>query len=246
MSCAAYRELISAELDDELNPEEKASLKSHLAQCAACRSLRERLSLVEKGFARLPEVAPPPLRPRPTLATSNSRGSAGAAALWTTLLAAAACAALVFWPASKPSGSDGVALYLSPHSLQTDPPQEQAVGVSEFRSQPLYGQVLRNRELAFEIQLDSHQQACRDLRLEVDYDFDNDGKVDRSEVYSSFDTDSQDGWEVYRSGTAGYSHQGEARNFSGGTVSVRLRNANGELQMLQGRSKLILPYQLNS
>lgn len=245
MSCQAFQELLSADLDDELSAEEKTSLEQHLADCPACRSLRQRLARMESGFAQLPEAPPPPLRPRP-LPKPAAQGSAGVAAVWSAVLAAAACAALVLWPDSPPN-ANGVALYLSPQTLQAQPPaQQQAIAVSEFRSGRLYGQALRNRRLAFEIGLDSHQHACKDLQLEVDYDFDNDGKVDRSEVYAAFHTDAQDGWETYRSEDGGYSHQGEMRDFTGGTVAVRLRNASGELQMLQGTSKLVLPYRLST
>lgn len=242
MSCQEYRELLSAELDDELSAQEKESLLQHLSQCDACRGLRQRLQQMEKGFSYLPEAPPPPLRPR-ALPGPRPAGSAGAAALWSTLLIAAASAALVWWPKSGPV-LDGAPLYLGAHTLQRQAPQEQAAVLSEFRSQPLYGRALPGRELAFEIQLDSHQQACEQLQLEVDYDYDNDGKVDRSEVYAPFQTDARDGWEVYRSQQGAYSHQGEIRDFTGGTVAVRLRNASGKLEFLQGASRLVLPYQL--
>lgn len=246
MSCQPYQELLSIELDDELSQEEQDRLHQHLIDCPACRSLRQRFQQLEKGFAHLPEVAPPPLRPR-AVASAPSVGYSGAAALWSTLLLAAACAALICWPANGPTyrpQSDGLALYLGHHSLQSQAPQQQATTISEFRSPPLFGRALPGRQLAFEIQLDSHEQACQNLQLEIEYDFDNDGKVDRSEVYDSFQTDAHEGWEAYRSQDGAYSYKGEMRDFTGGTVAVRLRNASGNLQFLQGPSRLVLPYQL--
>lgn len=45
MRCIDFRELISAELDGELEPREAAALEAHLAQCATCRQVREDFSV---------------------------------------------------------------------------------------------------------------------------------------------------------------------------------------------------------
>lgn len=59
LSCAAFQELLSAALDDELSPDERIRLGRHLVECSQCRLLQFRLERVETGFAHLPEVAPP-------------------------------------------------------------------------------------------------------------------------------------------------------------------------------------------
>ena len=243
MSCAPFQELLTASLDDELSAEKQTQLEQHLAECSACRSLQQRLKRLEAGFAHLPEVAPPPLKPRPALASlpAKPRSAAGATAIWAVLLTAAACAAVAFW---NPTRSGGSALYLSSHQLQHQHPHQEALAASEFRSPPLHGKAVAHSQLLFEIHLDSDSHPCKDLQLEVDYDFDGDGKVDRSETYASFDTDDHDGWEVYTDHRGPLEQQGEMRDFTGGTVACRLKNASGDVQVLQGNSKLILPHDI--
>ena len=244
MSCEPFHDLLSAALDDELSPEESTRLEEHLLQCSACRALKDRLERMESGFAQLPEVAPPPLRPRPVVTSLPLKPASAvpATAIWSVLLAAAACAAVTFWKPQALSGSD---LYLSSQQLTPASPQPQeGPALSEFRSPPLHGKLLAQGELHFEIHLDSDSHPCKDLQLQVEYDFDGDGKVDRSETYGSFDTDGKDGWEVYTHGRGVLSQQGAMKDFTGGTVACRLKNASGEVQVLQGHSKLVLPHRL--
>lgn len=244
MSCAPFHELLTAALDDDLSPEETNQLENHLAECPACRALEERLNRLESGFRHLPEVAPPPLRPRSVVTRLPEKQASGAAvtAVWSVLLAAAACAAVTLWNPQSQGGSD---LYLSRQQLTHQVPQpEEGLALSEFRSAPLRGKFLAQAELRFQIHLDSDSHPCKDLQLEVDYDFDGDGKVDRKETYASFDTDNKDGWEVYTHGHGALTHEGAMRDFTGGTVSCRLKNASGQVQFLQGDSKLTLPHRL--
>lgn len=246
MSCTPFQELLTGCLDGELSQEEEAQLEQHLAECAGCRSLQNRLERLETGFAQLPQVAPPPLKPRSAASTLplKQSSSAGVAALWSAILVAAACAAVLVWKPARPQPG-GSALYFSSNQLQHKPPNQETLVVSEFRSAPLHGKALVRGQLAFEIHLDSDSQACKDLQLEVDYDFDGDGQVDRSETYAAFSTDDRDGWEIYTHQHGRLSQQGEMRDFTGGTVACRLKNASGNVQMLQGNSKLVLPHQIS-
>jgi len=59
LSCAAFQELLSAALDDELSPAERIRLAEHLVECPRCRLLQCRLARLEKSFAELLEVCPP-------------------------------------------------------------------------------------------------------------------------------------------------------------------------------------------
>jgi len=246
VSCTPFQELLSAELDGDLSEAEALQLQQHLSECAACRALQQRLAQMESGFAHLPEAPPPALRPRlanlPTPTKSDSAGPTGA--LWASLLAAAACAAVLTWTPQTPppAESQGVALYLAPHTLQAQPPPATPLALTEFHSGPLHGSFLPNRRLEFELHLDSHQRACKQLHLEVEFDFDGDGQVDRSEAYGTFDTDSQDGWQIYTQNQGPSINSGELRDFTGGTVSARLKDASGDVQVLSGSSKLVLPY----
>lgn len=59
MSCEKYRELISADLDGELNKEEREVLEKHLSDCAECRRLAEelkkmRVMAVSSEFENMP------------------------------------------------------------------------------------------------------------------------------------------------------------------------------------------------
>ncbi len=245
MSCAPFQELLTASLDDELSAEEQVQLEQHLLDCSACRSLQQQLKRMESGFAHLPERTPPPLKSRPAAISLPAKGNSavGVTTAWLALLAAAACAAVSFWSPTgfRPKGSE---LYLCANQLQHTHPQQEALAVTEFRSPPLSGRAVVSGQLAFEIHLDSDSQACKNLQLEVDYDFDGDGKIDRSETYASFNTDDRDGWEIYTHQHGPFSQQGEMRDFTGGTVACRLKNASGKVQVLQGHSKLILPHEI--
>lgn len=246
MNCIPFQELLTGALDGDLSAAEQTRLEQHLAECAECRALQKRLERLETGFAHLPEAPPPPLRPRATVTPLPSKpGSAVlATAIWSSLLTAAACAAVLLWNPLRPA-AEGSELYFGAHQLLHQHPEQQALAVSEFRSAPLHGKLLERSQLAFEIHLDSDHQACKDLQLEVDYDFDGDGRVDRSEVYAGFDTDDRDGWEIYTHRHGPVTQQGEMQDFAGGTVACRLKNASGEVQLLQGNSKLVLPHRLN-
>ena len=48
MECRKYQELISAELDGEITPEESAALRAHLEQCETCRRYREALQALSR------------------------------------------------------------------------------------------------------------------------------------------------------------------------------------------------------
>ena len=95
-----FEELITAELDGELTPEQRAELDEHLAGCEQCRTFRDALSAVEGTAARhLPEP--------PAEFTANVMAAVRAQAKQKKKgkllpfpgrsLAAAAAAALVLW-----------------------------------------------------------------------------------------------------------------------------------------------------
>jgi len=57
--CADCRELISAYIDGELNTDERAWLRGHLAGCEGCRGLLESFKQVGTTIRTLPRVQPP-------------------------------------------------------------------------------------------------------------------------------------------------------------------------------------------
>ena len=233
MSCDDFAELISAQIDGELDAAEGEQLEAHLRDCQTCQRLQQRMQQLNQGLAQLPEVAPPPLKVTPLPAPRKVRRWLAAAA------AVAACIGLYFY--SLPP--DGTTLYLGDScQLVTHAPQEKTVAIQVFESHPLHCSKHNADELRFELYLDSHSHACKDLQLEVRYDFDGDQKVDRVEVYRHFATDNKDGWEVYSQAQGLDSVQGEMRDFTGGRVTARLLNAPPDLKVLEGRSRLTLPY----
>lgn len=58
MDCERALEAISAALDGELSPTERAELEAHLSSCPACRALAEELSVLNAALERS-EAAPP-------------------------------------------------------------------------------------------------------------------------------------------------------------------------------------------
>lgn len=57
--CEDYTEYISAAIDGELSPQQRAQLDDHLAQCPACRALMDDLAQLHAGLGALPLAEPP-------------------------------------------------------------------------------------------------------------------------------------------------------------------------------------------
>jgi len=60
MACDEYKGLLSALLDGELPPEERARVEAHLETCPECRQLLEELRALDTQLAALPGVAASP------------------------------------------------------------------------------------------------------------------------------------------------------------------------------------------
>ncbi len=56
MSCEKTQELLSAYLDGDLSPAERAEVEAHLAACPECAGLLARLRTALQAFASFPEV----------------------------------------------------------------------------------------------------------------------------------------------------------------------------------------------
>lgn len=59
LACDEARELLSAQLDGEVDEAEARALDEHLAGCQRCESERRRLEAVRSAFRALPVAAPP-------------------------------------------------------------------------------------------------------------------------------------------------------------------------------------------
>jgi hypothetical protein len=58
MSCGAFEKLIALDAGGDLTPTEAARLRAHLAACAPCRGLAQRLGKSQNGLRALAEEAP--------------------------------------------------------------------------------------------------------------------------------------------------------------------------------------------
>jgi len=59
-SCGKVSEKLSAFMDGELAPGERAAIKEHLSSCAACAEELRLFSAVDAGLKSLPAAEPPP------------------------------------------------------------------------------------------------------------------------------------------------------------------------------------------
>ncbi len=101
MDCQQALEAISADLDGELTPAERAQLEDHLARCPHCRALREELAALHAACpAALEAEAPPELR-QAVLSHLPPRRAGRTGAVrwlrWGAMAAAAAVALLALW-----------------------------------------------------------------------------------------------------------------------------------------------------
>ena len=97
--CEYYQQLISLQLDGELNAAQERELAEHLRDCADCRSVDAAFRALSEGFADYAEEAPAELCEnvmsgirRKSIKISNARRKPRA---WKPLLATAACFVLI-------------------------------------------------------------------------------------------------------------------------------------------------------
>lgn len=57
--CNRYLEWLSAQLDNEITPEETRELEQHLARCPDCNTLAQELAMIHTAFPQLEELAAP-------------------------------------------------------------------------------------------------------------------------------------------------------------------------------------------
>jgi hypothetical protein len=223
-------ELMSAQIDGELTPAERQQLDSHLRECDDCSLLQQQLRRLESGFARLPEQAPPRLRSRSGRSPWMAYG----------LAAAAAAVLLSLWRYGPAESS----LYFTTGRLHPQAGEVRSASLTAFQSGPLYGKLPEgSQSTRFELHLDSQDQPCSDLRLELAYDFEGDGTVDRHEFYQPFATDGRPGWQVLSDQVGLQEVRGQMRDFQGGKITATLRNAPAHLLILEGKSRLLPPHQ---
>lgn len=114
-----------------------------------------------------------------------------------------------------------------------------------LESGPLYGKWAKGAT-RFQLHLDSQTRSCPNLQLQLSYDFEGDGRVDRVERYRPFSTDNRPGWQVFSEQIGLREVQGEMRDFEGGKLVAMVLNAPPHLLILAGKSRLSPPHELSS
>ncbi len=149
-------------------------------------------------------------------------------------------------PSPDPGGGgelgDGV-LYASGSGLSADPPGTEGLitvpgagGVNRDGTPPADAVVLElegvsgsfdGGETAFSLPADSGVSVGNAVQVRVEYDFDGDGTVDRTENYPYFATNDVNGWEAYTQGSGPSSASGSFADLDDGTVRLRIWSALG-------------------
>ncbi len=148
--------------------------------------------------------------------------------------------------ATSGTGAPGTNLYLTPsNSLSTTPDTSRAnitipansgnsVGMVPTDSSEVVTDVVyhvygayNGGQTAFNLYVDAGTNVGDAPEVQILYDFNGDGKWDRTETYNYYPTDAAAGWEDYTTKQGLISSNGLFQNFSDGTVEVRMWNAFG-------------------
>jgi anti-sigma factor RsiW len=112
--CGGRAEALSAYLDGELAPEERAELESHLPACSGCREALEELRELGEGLRAWPDVEPPGWLAAGVLQRARRAGRRPlrllAAAASLVLVALAVVWAVREWPGEPSGGEPGAAV----------------------------------------------------------------------------------------------------------------------------------------
>lgn len=81
--------------------------------------------------------------------------------------------------------------------------------------------------VSFVLPLDAGTGIANGTQLRLDFDFDGDGRMDRTEAFQYFATDNTVGWENYSQTSGPNSVSGSYGDFTGGSVTAQLWNAIG-------------------
>ena len=111
--------------------------------------------------------------------------------------------------------------------------------VKQWQSPPLWGTYHPGDQTSLWVQLDSEEPEAQKVQLVVEYDFDGNGEIDRTEVYQPFELNLYKGWERFRPKTEQV--QGDFRNFESGTVRLTLQ-ADGVIKTSGTPGEMVLPY----
>lgn len=136
-------------------------------------------------------------------------------------------------------------LYLRTEGLAVEagrsvPPAE-FQGRQEWESPRLWGQFQSDGRNKLRLELDSEEATQQRARVILEYDFDGDGQVDRTETYASEELNLGRNWESFHPQIE--KSNGEYRNFTGGIVRfILLPETDGVIKLSGTPAELVLPY----
>ena len=111
--------------------------------------------------------------------------------------------------------------------------------IKQWQSPPLWATYHPGDESALTVQLDSEEPEVQTVQVIVEFDFDSDGKIDRTEVYQPFELNLYKGWERFRPKVDHV--EGDFQNFDGGTVRLTME-ATGVIKTSGTPGEMVLPY----
>lgn len=241
MDCQSAFEALSAQLDGELSTAEENELNAHLEGCSDCRQRQAQLRQLESAMGQLPNGTPPAFaRPKADPVVGFERKSKPSRVPFWALTTAACLMFTVGLFAPHPQVP--IRLYFQGDAnLSQQRPAREVCLTRAFRSGPIQGELLAQASTEFSVLLDADDSRIEPVHLEVHYDFEGDGVVDRVEKYRPLAIDDRPGWQEYHHGLGLESAQGEMRPFRGGTVSALIASQS-PLKVHQGSSYIHVPH----
>ena len=245
-------ELISASLDDALEPGEQEELEAALATSLEARQLADELGLDRQVLRSLPAlVAPEELRER-TLRRIEATSAPVPTRVrpWQRAILLAASVALVIGVSTAfgPNRSETNTLYLSLGKLKG-----QAVAVrDELRLQPISrqtmvwenvsGDFLRGEAAQVHLLGDAGTVTGGKLSVRLNFDFDGDGQVDLRSQARVVEMDDTEGYQHL---VLDFPPSGELKSLRNGSVQLEVACENGTpltLKLDSQRARVSLPF----
>lgn len=247
-------ELISAFLDDELAPQEADAVKGLIESDSAWANRLEEFKEDSRALRKLdaPELTDSKRELAYTLAVSDLEGGRERRRVprfkrrWMLSAALILPAVLTLLFFQNPNSTSR--LYLKTDGLELQAGRsvlEESFGPQKtWVSPPLWANLKRGDFAELSFQVDSKEVGGVKVIGSVEYDFDGDGTIDRTESYEAAEPDSRLGWERFTPELTEF--DGDFDKLVGGRISVTLRLENDSQNVTQVSGtpgELILPYQ---
>lgn len=136
-------------------------------------------------------------------------------------------------------------LYLKAEGLELQ--ARRSIMESDFRdsrswsSPALWGKLQAEETSSLSFQVDSEESSAQSVFSKVEYDFEGDGTVDRTEQYAAEELDIRKGWERFTPNLN--ESEGDYRDLEGGRIKVTLFcSTGGEIKLSGTPGELIVPY----